>query len=145
MTRSFFFRAPIDFGDVDSAKILFYPRFFEYCHRALEKFSEAAFGITYASLLSDKGLGFPTVHIETDYHRPFAYGDEMELEVTLASIGSKSIVMRFRARQPGDPALRIEARITKVCVDMRGFKGTAIPDWMRPGLESFSEASQITG
>lgn len=139
MGREYVLQTAIAFGDVDSAKVLFYPRFFDYCHLGLESFSEAAFGISYAALLRDERMGFPTVHIEADYRRPFVYGDGLDLAVTVVEIGDMSVVLRFRGRRRADQESCAEAKITKVCVDLDAFRGRVIPPWMREGLAAYLE------
>lgn len=139
MPKTYVFRRTIPFGDIDQARILYYPRFFQYCHEALEGFAADALGISYAALLDDKRIGFPTVHIDADYRRPFPYGVDMEMTVTLENIGKASLVMRFRARCPGETDVRFTAAITKVCVDMGTFEKQTIPDWIRERFALYLE------
>jgi 4-hydroxybenzoyl-CoA thioesterase len=134
------FRRPIAFGDTDQAGILYYPNLFHYCHQAMESLVPEALGISYAELLNGRRLGFPTVHIDADYRTPMPYGVELTLEVTLTALGRKSLAMRFRGRCAAGEAHRAWATITKVCVDMRDFKGVEIPDWIRDGLAPYLEA-----
>lgn len=139
MSRTYVFRRPVAFGDVDYARILYYPKFFHYCHQALEGFAADALGISYAELLGKEKIGFPTVHIEADYHAPIPYGSDIEIATTLVKLGTKSLVVRFRARVPGDPGDRMEARITKVCVDMDAFTGQPIPAWIVERFRAYLE------
>ena len=59
----------VRFGDVDHAGIVYYPQFFINYHEALEDFFDDN-GLRYDLLLNQRRVGFPTVHIETDYRHP---------------------------------------------------------------------------
>ena len=79
------FRTPLHvrWGDLDPAGIVYYPRFMHFCHVAMEEFFRDAIGIDYPKLLREHRIGFPVVHLETEYHRPLRYADETEIEVSL--------------------------------------------------------------
>lgn len=136
MTAPFVSRRRIAFGDVDWARILYYPRLFHYCHQAFEEFMEAVAEMPYSRFLEERRLGFPAVHVEADYVRPLPYGVELALEIDVLEIGTKSLTLRYRGRTSADEQPRVQARITTVLVDMDSFESLAIPDWLRRGLES---------
>jgi len=54
---------PVRFSDIDAAGIVYYPRFFYFCHQAFEDFFNTKFSFTYASLINEKKIGFPVVNI----------------------------------------------------------------------------------
>lgn len=128
----------VGFGEVDWARILYYPRFFHHCHLAFEEFAEAALGMPYADFLEREGLGFPTVHIEADYVRPIPYGAELEIAVSVVRVGEKSMIVRYEGRVPKDETPRVTAEVTNVLVSMDDFTPRAIPEWVRTGLAPWS-------
>jgi 4-hydroxybenzoyl-CoA thioesterase len=128
---------PVRFGDVDHAGIVFYPRFFVYFHEAFERFFDDA-GLAYHKLLGDSRVGFPTVHIETDYKLPLKYGDSLDLEVSVPRVGERSATFRYVGYRHRDGQLACEAAITVACVDMRTFKSQPIPPDLRALFERFS-------
>ena len=131
---------PIDFGDADIARILYFPRLFHLCHVSMEGLVLAAIGIRYAALLQDRNLGFPTVHTEADYLSPLPYGHDVEVSMTIRKLGDKSMDFRWRFRlADGDGALCAEARSTVVCVRMDRFESVAIPDDVRAAFEPYVE------
>lgn len=132
---------PIDFGDADMAGILYFPRLFHLCHVSMEGLVHSAIGIRYAKLLSDRNLGFPTVHTEADYHRPLPYGHDVDVAMTVRRLGTKSIDFRWRFRLADTDELHAEARSTVVCVRMDHFESVAIPDDVRAAFEPFVEES----
>ena len=79
---------PVRFGDVDHAGIVYYPRFYIYFHEAFEDLFNQA-GHSYFKMLDGDRIGFPTVHVETDFKAPLRYGDSLDIDlvVTHYSIG----------------------------------------------------------
>ena len=76
-------RLTIRFDQVDYARVVYYPRFFELSHQVFEAFFEQAVGVSYPKMLMDRKVGFPTVHAEADFKRPLKFGDEVDVTVRL--------------------------------------------------------------
>ena len=72
---------PVHFGHVDQARIVYYPHFFHFCHVAMEEMFRAVVGIAYRDVLEKDRLGFPAVHIETDFQTSIGYGETKIIEV----------------------------------------------------------------
>ncbi len=125
----------IRFGDIDRAGIVYYPRFMHYFHVALEEFFASELGIEYHEMVETHRIGLPTVHLETDFSRPFSYGDNIEVEVSVLKIGHSSIVFGYRVFKQGECDPRITGHNVTVCLDMDSFKKLEIPDWFRQLLE----------
>ena len=64
-------RLKIRFGDIDRAGIVYYPRVMHYFHVALEEFFASELGMEYRVVVEAHRIGLPTVHLETDFSRPF--------------------------------------------------------------------------
>lgn len=127
----------VRFGDVDHAGIVFYPKFFIYFHEAFERFFDDA-GLAYHVLLGEAGVGFPTVHIETDYKLPLKYGDSLDLEVSVPKIGKRSATFRYDGYRHRDGKHACTALITVACVDMKSFKAIDLPTDLRVLFERFA-------
>ena len=125
----------IRFGDIDRAGIVYYPRFLHYFHVALEEFFAAELGIEYHILVDTHRIGLPTVHLESDFSRPFSYGDDIEVEVRVLKVGSTSITFGYRAFKEGDAAPRIVGHNVTVCLDMDRFQKMELPEWFRQLIE----------
>ena len=102
-------RIPVSFGDVDYARILYYPRLFHFCHAVMEAFFDGV-GFNYAKLLVERKIGFPTVHTEADYRIPMPYGIVLEFDLTVRSLGTTQRRVplrgpRRRARRTSAPRL----------------------------------------
>ena len=128
---------PVRFGDVDHAGIVFYPKFFVYFHEAFEQFFDDA-GIAYHRLIGDRAVGFPTVHIETDYKLPLKYGDSLDLEVSVSKLGIKSATFKYAGYRHRDGKHACSALITVACVDMKSFKAMDLPGDLRALFERFA-------
>jgi len=128
---------PVRFGDVDHAGIVFYPQFFIYFHEAFEQFFNDA-GMAYHVLLGERHVGFPTVHIETDYKTPLKYGDALDVELSVPRIGRRSATFRYAGYRHHDGKHAVTAAITCACVDMGTMTPIAIPDDLRRLFERFA-------
>jgi 4-hydroxybenzoyl-CoA thioesterase len=137
---SYFTELDVRFGDIDQAHVVYYPRFFHYFHQAFEQWFGAELGVTYAELVNERGLGFPSVRVETDFRRPLRYGDSMRIGIAIDEIGKKSLTLRYELFRNADDAPAATARITTVVINS-DFKAVTIPDWLRERFEAFQKKS----
>ncbi len=124
-------RLKVRFADIDRAGIVYYPRFFDFFHRALEDFFADEVRIPYHVLIDQRRVGFPIVHVESDFRHPLSHGDEIEVEVTAARIGRRSVTIRYRTYRPTRPDPAAVALITQVCIDMDSFRAIDVPAEIR--------------
>ena len=127
----------VRFGDVDHAGIVYYPQFFIYFHEAFEDFFDEN-GFAYHVMLNQRHVGFPTVHIETDYKLPLRYGDALNVELTVPRIGTRSATFRYVGYRHRDGQHAATAEITCACVGMQTFRATPIPEDLRALFTRFS-------
>jgi len=128
-------QSKIRFGDIDRSGIVYYPRFLHYFHVALEEFFTSELDMEYHDVIDKYRIGLPTVHLETDFSKPFSYGDDIEVEVRVLKIGKTSITFGYRVFKRGEAEPRIVGRNVTVCLKMDTFKKMEIPDWLRQRLE----------
>lgn len=133
-------RLKVRFGQVDYAGIMYYPRFFENFHAVFEDMFTERLGVPYTDLLKVRRIGFPTVHIETDFSKPFRFGETMRLVLDVVKLGRTSIVFRYRGYNVDDPddAPSVEARGTVVTLDLDSFETLEIPADIRAVLEDLT-------
>ena len=125
----------IRFGDIDRAGIVYYPRFMHYFHVALEEFFAAELGVEYHTVVDTHRIGLPTVHLESDFSRPFSYGDNIEVEVRVHKLGRTSITFGYRVFKEGEADPRIVGHNVTVCLDMDKFQKMEFPTWLRQLFE----------
>jgi len=126
---------PVRFGQVDYAGIMFYPRFFENFHAVFEDMFTDRLGVPYTSVLQDRRIGFPTVSIDTEFRRPFRFGEPMRLVLDVTRLGRTSVGFRYRGFNGDEESPSVEARATVVVLDLDRFEPIEIPADIRAVLE----------
>jgi len=127
---------PVRFGDVDHAGIVYYPRFYIYFHEAFEDFFNLS-GLPYHELIDKQRIGFPTVHVETDFKKPLRYGDSLDVELSVKKLGQRSVIMHYDGYRHRDGELCVTAEVTLACVSMDTFKPTPVPEGLRELFSRF--------
>jgi 4-hydroxybenzoyl-CoA thioesterase len=117
----------VRFGDIDHAGIAYYPNLYHDLHIAFEEFFEEHLGTPYPRALDEEKLGFPTVHVETDFLSPIRYGDTLDITITVPRLGDSSADLLFTVVRRGDTDPCLVSRHTVVAIDMTTFRPRAIP------------------
>ncbi len=125
----------VRFPDVDFARVVYYPRYFDYCHRVFEDFFAAEVHVPYAEMLTARNVGYPSVHVSADYQAPLRMGDTAHLEMTTQAAGAGSLTLRYRVTC----GQTLCATLETVCasVDMKTFTSVPLPDDVRAAFERF--------
>src|SRR5439155_16296045 len=121
---------PVRFGDVDHAGIVYYPRFFIYFHEAFEDFFNDN-GVAYHAVLNSRRIGFPTVHITTDFRHPLRYGDALDIELTVPTVTRRAATFHYVGFRHRDGLQACTADITCACIDLDSFSARQLPDDLR--------------
>lgn len=124
------FRRPVRFGDVDAARLVFFPRFLEYCHDALEALFAHLDG-GYPRLTQERGVGIPTVRVECDFRAPLRYGDVARLEIDVLALGRASVTVRHTIRRDADGMACATVRHVFVTAALATLVPVPIPDDVR--------------
>lgn len=122
---------PVRFGDCDPAGFVYYPVLFHYFHLGLEEFFAARCGLTYAALMAEHRLGFPTVHVETDFSAPLIYGNTFDLETQVTQIGTTSATFAYLISRADDELECARSTQVQVCLNLDTRRAVPIPDWLR--------------
>lgn len=124
----------VRFGDVDSAGIVYYPRYPHYLHIGMERFFSDVVGIDYAELVTERQYGLPTVRLEVDYERPLRYGDRIEMSIAIGKVGTTSVEWLYELRREADGELCATARTVTVSTNLAEIEKLPVPDWLRQAL-----------
>lgn len=137
----------VRFQDVDHAGIVFFAKYYEYCHEALEEFLEQEIGLALKDFFSGEGLGAPLVATQSTHHHPLFHGDRLRIEIQVAHLGRSSMRIAYALHRQGGP-LCATAQTTHAFVapdGAGGIRSTPIPDHLRAGLSRFlREGDQTT-
>lgn len=136
------FRFPIEvrFGACDPVGIVYFPRYFDWFHQAMEAWFGDELGVRYHEIL--RTHGFPAVHTECDYQRPCAFGDQVVVELRIGRIGRTSVRLDYRVLGPEDD-LRATGHTVVVCFETQPgaateMRAVALPAGVRESMERFA-------
>jgi 4-hydroxybenzoyl-CoA thioesterase len=105
----------ITWGDCDPAGIVYYPRYFEMFDESTVALFERALGMTkYQSQKEFDFAGYPMVDTRAKFSIPNRYGDDIEIESTIAEFRRSSFDIQHRMLKNG--ALSVECSETRVWV-----------------------------
>lgn len=122
------------FGDVDPAGIIYYARFLDFFHRALEAYFDDRLGLPYAQMVQAQRIGVPVVHVEGSFAIPVAFGELFSVEVRPKRLGGSSVLFEYTLRKPSAEGVCASFVITHVFTDLRSFRPMPIPDGLRARL-----------
>jgi len=131
---SFVHERAVRFEEVDAAGIVFFARFLNYAHEAMEALLGGLDG-GYVRLVNERRIGMPAVHVECDFRAPLRFGDVARIETRAARIGNKSVTFRYDFfRKEGGVDV---ATIAHVCAvtDLTTMRAIPVPDDVRALLE----------
>ena len=125
----------VRFPEVDFARVVYYPRFFDYSHSVFEDFFALEVGVPYPKMLQERRLGYPSVHASADFQSPLRFGDLVRIEMTTDAVGDKSISSRYRFWVEGRPCA--DLKVVTAVIDLDRFVGVKVPEDVRAAFERF--------
>lgn len=129
----------VEFRDTDAAGIMHFSVFFLYMEEAEHEFLRSV-GL---SVVIDETAGgdvrriltWPRVHCECDYSFPLKFEETVEIGVSIARLGEKSVSYLFEFEREGKKIAT--GKVTAVCCRIVGTgqpKSVAIPEAIRAKL-----------
>ena len=122
----------VDFPMVDMAGIVYYPQYWDLCHRFFEESWSEIVGIDYPTLLKEHSIGLPAVHTECDYLAPLTYGDTVHCTLWIEKVGESSVTWRYEYYNQHQK-LVWTATVVTVCIKMDSYEKISVPDFVRTG------------
>ncbi|HEX4985101.1 MAG TPA: thioesterase family protein [Burkholderiales bacterium] len=129
MDKVFRVEYPIRFSHCDPAGQVYFPRFFDLLHDAMEDWFTHGLGERFADFLMEKKLGTPTVGTQCDFLSPARFGDTLAIELSIARLGNSSVELLFNASVGGRACLR--CRHTICIFSKETVKAVPIPEDLR--------------
>jgi 4-hydroxybenzoyl-CoA thioesterase len=120
----------VRFEEVDAAGVVYFARFFGWCHDAMAAMLGALEG-GYHRLVRDRGLGLPVVHVEADFAAPVRFGDAVRIDVTVEKLGDRSVTLRFRLERIEDGLHVATIQHVVVLTELASFQAVRLTDDLR--------------
>ena len=138
----------VQFGDVDHAGILYYPKMFHYAHLAYEDYLRGLPGWSLPDCFNLQHIGTPVVSTESTFLGPLAHGEKVAVEVVVERVGQRSFTLAFRLCDADSMAVRARIRVVHAIVSLETFQSIPIPEPLRNYLspeEAEGEAPDLVG
>jgi 4-hydroxybenzoyl-CoA thioesterase len=139
MSQIFKVEYPIRFSHCDPAGIVYFPRFFDLVHQAMEDWFTYGLGERFSDLVMQKGLGTPTVSTQCDFISPARFGDTLIIELSILRLGNASVEMLFQASVQGRECFK--CRHTICLFDRTSVKAVPIPGDLRDRMQAYVAAA----
>jgi len=140
----FVFTRRVEFADTDAAGIMHFSNFFRFMEVAEHAFYRSL-GFTVHEFRPDADgprIGWPRVHAEADFRLPLRFEEEVEIELLVEEVRSRSIryLFRFWKNANGTRQMAATGRFSVACVSMEGsregMKAIPIPENFKAKLEA---------
>jgi YbgC/YbaW family acyl-CoA thioester hydrolase len=119
----------VEWGDLDSLGIVFYPRIFAWADAAAHQLFRAA-GVPMDVLLERK-MGFGLVSASASFESPARYGERLLCRSVVSRLGAKTLELTHRLVRATGAGAVATVRETRVCMDVRdaaSIRARTIPD-----------------
>ena len=122
---------PLRFGDCDPSGIAYYPSYLRILDGAIEDFF-ASLGARRDHMISEMRMGTPTVTMNLVFERPGYQGDELTIDIRVASLGRSSLDLAHRVSARGETLFTATHRL--VATSLETHTSCAWPDTLRAAL-----------
>jgi acyl-CoA thioester hydrolase len=112
------------YEDTDAAGVVYYANYLRFLERARTEWL-ASLGHPVAELERAHGIVFVVRRIEVDYRRPARLSDELDVTVTIESLGRASLALRQQVMRGAE--LLVAAKVMLACVERASLKPVRIP------------------
>ena len=126
----------VEFADTDLGGICHFSRYMVFMETAEHQFLEAI-GSRVHQQIDGRLISWPRVNVQAEYKSPAFFRDELDIEIRIARLGTKSITYRFTISREGTVVAL--GRVTAVCCELGEKPGqirsVAIPAQIADQLE----------
>ena len=129
-------RILVRFGDCDAAGIVFYPRYFDMFNSLVEDWCREELDFSFSEIVTRRGWGLPTVHLEVDFLAPSVFGDVLSASLSVAALGKTSINLEIILQGP-DSTERVRGKVTLVLIDRKQHRAIPVPNEIRARILTF--------
>jgi acyl-CoA thioester hydrolase len=87
--------------------------------------------------MEERGIDMVVAELNVEFQAPARFDELVTLGIGIERLGTTSMTSRLRLHRDED--LLVEGRMRHVVVDAECWQKTEIPDWLRKGLEPYSD------
>ena len=106
----------IGWGDLDSAGIVYYPRYYEWID-ATNHLMFDAIGLNMKMLWQTRQLQFGLVETRCHYLQPGRYLDQIQVFTEIEELGRKTVTLKSRIIRTADSVVLVEGMEKRICID----------------------------
>jgi 4-hydroxybenzoyl-CoA thioesterase len=127
---------PVRFADCDAAGIVFYPRYLEMFNGVVENWFRDELHFSFTEIVTNRGWGLPTVHLEVDFVAPSRFGETLTATLAVRGVGTTSVGLEilFRGQDNGD---RVRGKVVLVLIDRAVQRAIPWPSELRERILIF--------
>lgn len=135
MSKVFRVEYPILFSHCDPAGIVYFPKFFDLLHTAMEDWFTFGLEERFADFIMKKRFGTPTVSIHCDFLSPARFGDTLAIELNVVRLGHSSIELQIDSSVDGVPCFKC---LHTICIfSLDTLRSVPIPDDLRERVQAY--------
>jgi acyl-CoA thioester hydrolase len=131
MMRRFSLPVRVYYEDTDAGGVVYYANYLKFFERARTEWLRS-FGLNQDKLAQEEGLIFVVRRASLDFVRPARLDDMLEVTVEPLKLARVYVQLAQEARRGAQVLARAEIQVA--CLNLRNFKPTAVPQFLRDKL-----------
>ena len=131
MMKRFSWPVRVYYEDTDAGGVVYYANYLKFFERARTEWLRS-FGLNQDKLAQEEGLIFVVRRASLDFVRPARLDDMLEVTVEPLKLARVYLQLAQEARRGAQVLARAEIKVA--CLNLRGFKPVAIPQFLRVNL-----------
>lgn len=135
MSRTFTHRIRVRYAECDPQGVVFNANYYAYYDLLMTELWREAIG-PYEAMV-ESGADLAVVESRARYVVPAKFDDELDLNASIARLGTTSMSTRIAITRPADGATIIEGDIHHVFIDPHAYTKRPIPEDVRAALEPY--------
>ena len=141
MPEPFRHRLRVRWSECDLQGVVFYPNYLAYFDHLLTELWREAVG-PYGQI-HDLGIDLVVAEANIRYRLSARFDEELEIQATIARLGTTSMTIELRVERVPDGALLAEGDLRHVFVDPQTLQKREIPDGVRAALGRFAASPAV--
>jgi acyl-CoA thioester hydrolase len=134
MGAPFVHQLRVRYGECDPQGIVFNANYLLYLDVAFTELWRAAVGPWQQMV--ECGIDAVVGDASLSFRSPARFDDQLELRARITRLGKTAITTEIDVVR--EQQLLVAGRLRHVCVDAKTWRKTALPEWVRGGLERFT-------